>query len=425
MAGLDLTAAANVLKTNYQGPLREQLNNANILLKRVRKNSKNYVGKEAHVPLHKGRNAGVGARAEGAALPTAGYQGYEKAIFTPKYIYGQILLNGPTIAAMKSDKGSFIRAMRSETKGLLVDMKANLNRQVWRDGSAILTRCGTTSAAALIVVESTKYISVGQVVAVLQIADGATDAGTVNGTVTAVNSATTFTISSADPATLTTSDADCVVEVGSRLAAAWGTAHEIFGIHAIVSKYDPGVDEAGAAHTYLTDDFGGIARATNVWWQANQVDAGTAAPLTLLLMQEAWDKCDFEAAINPGLIATDHFQKRMYGDLLTADKRYPAGGEITLDGGYRALEFNGTPLIADRDANPIYNPGAVLDRMYFIDMDALEWQLLEDFQWMDEDGAVLSRVSGYDQYEATMYIYTQFGADRCNSSCLLCDLAVT
>jgi len=35
MATLDLSAAANILKTLYLGPIREQLNNATVLLSKI------------------------------------------------------------------------------------------------------------------------------------------------------------------------------------------------------------------------------------------------------------------------------------------------------------------------------------------------------------------------------------------------------
>ena len=43
--------------------------------------------------------------------------------------------------------------------------------------------------------------------------------------------------------------------------------------------------------------------------------------------------------------------------------------------------------------------------------------------WIDEDGAILSRVSGYDQMEATLCHYWQLGCDRCNSQTRLYNFA--
>ena len=44
------------------------------------------VGKRAYVPLHYGRSTGIGARSEAAALPNAGQQAYNKAVYDLKYL---------------------------------------------------------------------------------------------------------------------------------------------------------------------------------------------------------------------------------------------------------------------------------------------------------------------------------------------------
>ena len=49
---LDATAADKVLKINYMGPLRQQQNNAHVLVKHVHRNKKAYSGKQAYLPLH-------------------------------------------------------------------------------------------------------------------------------------------------------------------------------------------------------------------------------------------------------------------------------------------------------------------------------------------------------------------------------------
>ena len=74
---LNLSAAAGVLKDDYQPAVREQLNNAHMLLNQIERNSKDTEGTAAVLSLHVSRNSGVGARAEGGTLPTAGHQGWK------------------------------------------------------------------------------------------------------------------------------------------------------------------------------------------------------------------------------------------------------------------------------------------------------------------------------------------------------------
>jgi len=47
---------------------------------------------------------------------------------------------------------------------------------------------------------------------------------------------------------------------------------------------------------------------------------------------------------------------------------------------------------------------------------------MADYDWMQKDGAILSRISGYDAYEAVIYRYAELGCTRRNSQGVLCDL---
>jgi len=94
---LDLSAASNILKTRYIGPIREQLNGSTILLSRIARDG-SYVdvsGKSFTVPQHTGRNKSAGhGRADGGTLPTAGQQSYAVAVVPNKYrLTGTTLFN--------------------------------------------------------------------------------------------------------------------------------------------------------------------------------------------------------------------------------------------------------------------------------------------------------------------------------------------
>lgn len=84
----DLPAASNILKVRYLGPIREQLNNSTVLLKKIARDGQgvSVSGKTFTVPLHTSRNASAGLGiADGGALPTAGQQGYEVAVIPNAY----------------------------------------------------------------------------------------------------------------------------------------------------------------------------------------------------------------------------------------------------------------------------------------------------------------------------------------------------
>ena len=72
---LSLTNADSALKEYYLPPLRDQLNNENVLDSIVSKNTQDVEGRRAILSLHVTRNSGVGSRLENGTLPTAGNQG--------------------------------------------------------------------------------------------------------------------------------------------------------------------------------------------------------------------------------------------------------------------------------------------------------------------------------------------------------------
>ena len=191
----------------------------------------------------------------------------------------------------------------------------------------------------------------------------------------------------------------------------------MWGLEALLSN-------ANSTGTAITNYIGGVNRATsgNTWFHCNMLgNGGTDRPLTLDLMQQAFDQCEIERDTSPGIILTNHALKRRYASLLVADKRYPPGGEITLDGGYKALEFNGVPLVADPDASLTLTPQK-LERMYFVSLPSLEVAQLEDFGWMDRDGSTLKAIAGYDAYEAVLFAYMELCVNDPAKNCVLYDI---
>ena len=99
MPGADLTTLDSVLKDDYLGPVREQINQKTPALRRIKRSEADTVGRKMVIPLHKSRNAGIGARGERADLPEAGHQGYDDLQLTPAYLYGVFDIDGVRAAA--------------------------------------------------------------------------------------------------------------------------------------------------------------------------------------------------------------------------------------------------------------------------------------------------------------------------------------
>jgi len=392
--GATLTSFDPILKNQYLGPIREVLNFATELLRRIGSDYDSVSGQNFTVPMHDGRNEGIGARGDGSALMTAGQQAYKEAIVPMRYLYGRIQITGPTIKAARNDAGAFTRAVDSEVKGVTRDLKSAMNRMLAGDGTGRLATCGTTSASTTVVVGSTSMLRAGMPIDVLVAADGTTSTGAVGRSVTSITNATSFVISGA---AITTDNTFAVYVSGSRNL-------EVMGLQGIVSNADIGGGYGS---------FQNLAVATYPWHKATVLaNSGTKRAISDTLLQTLLDTVAQTGSGEISALYTTYGVRRAYQALLTATKTFV--NKMTLAGGADTISFNGMPFIVDKDlpANSIYG----------LDESQLKMFKMADFDWMDEDGAILSRVSGYDAYEAVLYMYGELGSYVRNAHGVLQDI---
>lgn len=123
-----------MLKEFYQGPVAEQINNRVWIREYFQKRSKGWSGKQMVVPIHIGRNSGVGFSAEagaagaGGVLPTAGSQGYRDLRINAHSSYGRFQVSGVAMdTASKAGVGAFAGVMNEEMDRLVRDISNNEN----------------------------------------------------------------------------------------------------------------------------------------------------------------------------------------------------------------------------------------------------------------------------------------------------------
>ena len=390
MANMNLTTASNVLKVFYLPPLRRLLNNSTILWNRLERHEKfNVEGKNFTVPLHVSRHTQAGAgRAEEGTLPAKDSQGYNAAVVAAKYIYTSIQISGQVIRATKSDAGAFIRAVRSEVTGAVRDTKKSANRQAHGDGRDALAYYSTGSGSSITVDDNQGNASVylQPKATTCDLIDVSDDSTILNNSVVVTLGAEAATNYAATlGASLSGSAAD-----GDYFVLEDTLGYQMTGLAGIVNNANPPL---GNLH--------GIAVASNPWWQSQVVGAdigSTYQDLRFPLLQRvcsriaqnsSYDKEDIK------FILANHFMVDKYYELCANERR--AVNVMQLDGGYEGVEFSGIPIVADVEC---WN-----NRLYFIVPEALRICRMSDFDWMDDDGAVLSRVSNTDSYEATMFDY--------------------
>jgi hypothetical protein len=391
---LNRTTADAALKEDYQPSIREQLNNEIMMLNQIESNSTDVEGRRAVLSLHTGRNAGTGARAEGGTLPTAGNQAYQEERVSLKYNYGRIKVSGPVIRAMKSDTGSFVRAIESEVNGIVTDLKRDVNRQIFNDANGTIAQCASVSTDTITLTNPTatqlRQLEVGSRVDVGTVTSP-TDHG--NGLVIESVDRAAGTVTFTTNPTAGVGTSDFIFRSGAKSTTS-GATYELTGLQAIVN--DSG--------TLFNVDPSSVA----IWTSTVNSNSGTARAATDNLFETVIDDIFLESGKAPDFIVTSPGVRRNYAAQLKAQKRFADTTE--LKGGFSALSVDAgnvsLPLAIDRDAPT--------GTAFLIHKAAVTQHQNSDWEFMDEDGSVLSRVSGEDAYEAVLFKYHELTTDQRN-----------
>lgn len=124
-----------------------------------------------------------------------------------------------------------------------------------------------------------------------------------------------------------------------------GTGNRVLGLYG-------GSTLTSGAPLSAAGTYAGIDRGTYADWGGNVLaNGGVARALTFDLMRDMRKEIYEACGEMPDLIMCDPTQHEKYGKLFGDQRRYVQevtihGQKIVLDGGYRALEFDGIPIIA-------------------------------------------------------------------------------
>jgi hypothetical protein len=409
------TNASSILKTLYLPPIREMLDNATVLLKYLEKEVQEVEGKSFTIPLHVSRNqiAGVGV-AENAAIPTAGSQGYTTAVVPSKYLYSRIAVTGQAIAASKSNKGSFLRVLDAEMKGVTKDTLRSFNRQLHGDGRDVLGFWVSGTGTAPIVDDGLGNSGYDFFQA------GTTTCDLVKGSDNATNwysafSALRTSTLGATGRTLTTGVSMTNAVATDYFVQAGTLGNQMTGIQAVISKADP-VLLSGGLH--------GLTVAAQPDWAAQwlSADGGTTEPttsatrrdLSFPLMQQIFSaiatNSDFSEA-DIKLLLCSYQMRDTYVKLCQDERKFY--NTMKLDGGFEAVSYNGKPLVPDVHCRH--------NRIYFITPESMALFRLQEMDWMDRDGSSFYRMGSGDNdaYGATLFVYQELGCRVRNANGVL------
>lgn len=393
-----MAAADAILKELYEPPLRKQLNDDVLTLRRVEKTadgtSTEVGGRYVTFPIHTRRNSGIGARNEMEPLPTAGRQGTAAARIGLKYQYGAIELPGQLFELVESNKQAFISAVELETKGIKTDLAKDLNRQVYADGTGVIAT--VTAAATTVNTITVDRPDLLQLDAVVDIVTLPSTVAVSARTITAINTSTgVVTLSGA---AFSSSVGQIVTRTGSANRE-WTGLKKIVADSGTLYNIDPSVEP--------------------VWKSVVDANGGTGRAVSEGLFTLMADKIRINGG-KASVIFTTLGVRRAYAALLQQQRQYVNTTEFT--GGFKGLAFQTDhgeiPMVTDVDAPP--------GTAYFVNEEEIKLYRQHDWQFMDRDGSKWQRkitsAGEYDAYVARLYQYSELGTGRRNTHGVIKDL---
>ena len=372
-----LTSADNALKQLYLGVVADQLNTAvNPLLARFQQTSSDVWGKEIRKLAPFGINGGIGAGTEEGDLPASAGNNYAQFVLTLKNLYGTIEISDKAIRASENSSGAFVNLLEAEMEGLIKASKFNFGRMLFGDGSGKLAKV-TSASGNVLTVDAVNNVIEGMVVDVIG-NSGKTPVVTARRIVDVDRANKTVTLDGASIGAGTVSGGDLLTVQGSY-------NKEITGLGAIFGD---------------SDTLYGLKRSSNKWLTPYKT---TASTLTDVTIQKAIDTLEEVAGSVADFIVCSGGVKRAYQDYLITNRTNI--DVMNLQGGYKAISYNGIPVVSDRFAPE--------GTMYILNSGDFKLHQLCDWRWLEgDDGRIIKQVAGKPVYTATLVKYADLICDR-------------
>ena len=372
-----MTSADKALKTLYLGAVAEQLNTeVNPLLTAIKQTTTDVWGKEVRRLVKFGVNGGVGAGDEDGDLPSASGNNYEQIVSTLKNLYGTIEISDKAIRASERDVGAFVNLLNDEMEGLVKASSFNFGRMLYGDGTGTLAIVESSTGNKMFC-DSVQNLFEGMVV---DIRANGTDELKVKGKkIIAVDRKTNSIIVEGNIESGT-------VSAGAVISIQGSSNKEITGLGAIFGE---------------NETLYGLDRTTHKW--LNPYIHKNVGEISETVIQKAIDELDDNYGSKVNFIVCSSGVKRAFQKYLSSYKRNL--DVMELKGGYKALSYNGIPIVSDR-----FCPKGT---MYLLNTDDFALHQLCDWKWLEsEDGKVLRQKAGKPTYTATLVKYADLICTR-------------
>ena len=378
---ISIETADNALKSFYLDAVTEALDlKANPLLAQIGRSSVDVVGKDVKKLVKYGINGGIAAGSETGALPASSAS--DKVVFTStlKNLYGTIEISDKALRASAGNEGAFVNLLNDEMQSLVRSASLNFGRMLYGDGTGLLGLIDDIGENNELTLTSIKDLVEGMII----------DFTAVSGALIAAESGRKVLSVDRENYTIVVDgpSLEGKLPIGAGVYVRGSKDYEITGLGAIFNMEQElyGVDRANKAFMkpYIREDVGEISET---------------------MIQTAIDTIEQNSGAKTNFIVCSWGVKRALAEYY---RKY-ASVMPTMEcaGGFKAVSFNGIPVIADR-----FCPEGT---MYLLNTDDFKIHQLCDWKWLEgEDGKILKQVPGKPVYTATLVKYAELMCERPN-----------
>ncbi len=365
---ITLSSAENVLKDVYLGVIADQINTkTNPLFSRIKRSTRNIVGKEVRVAAPIGINGGIMAGTETSDLPNGAGAPYLSFVAPLKNLYGKFEISDKAVRCSSTDVNSFVNLLQDGMDSLLKASIFNLSRMIYGDGSGCLATLTVSSGTAT--VDNAEAVAPGMFVDI----EASGSAVATNVYVRAVDKKTkVITLDVPSNVTLAT---------GQKLYLHNSKDNEIIGLKGIVNN----------------DSLYGVDKSSYPVMNAKSFVGTSTTAFDEDYVQSVIDELEIDGT-SVNFINCSYELKRLYQKYMTL---YNKNIEYTtLEDGMKVITHFGIPVV------PTNHVGA--GEAYFLNTDDFMFYELGDWKWLeDESGRVLKQHATKPAYGATLVKYTE------------------
>jgi len=419
-----LQATDDIFKDFYDEGVRDYLQNQTILSYYAYRNRMEVSGRQTVMAARVGRNMGGNFVGEDGELPEPGRQEYINLLWRTRYVYHRMAISGQAIASSRNSRGAFTKVLDAELVGGAQDRMVLDNQIFFSNSAGAIARVAANVSGGNVVIlkdpggftnlgPGPQYAHRNMRVAFVNPATGALRAKA--GTITAIDLvAKTITLDGAAFSTDPPQANDLVV-VASKTSGLT-TAGTSYGLwpNGLASLIDDQNIAQWPTDANLSggEEVGGVDADNVGVWNSFVIDKGTARPLEPDMIEQGMNGVHEISGTAIDLLLTNYGPRRQYLQLLQQQKEYPMAKK--LDAGWEALDYNGTPLLVDKDCTH--------GRMYGLSTQHLKMLVEMDYQFQSQSGTILRTSDTRDQYVATLFSYFQFITDRRNAHFVIKDI---